>query len=241
MEEEIMLLNLTTQLVKLFRRLRNIAISTAVTNCAQIVDSTLQLNDPSFVATCSKFAGTIRLLACSPWKLSSGKLSLFHTLSKSHNCHQLVLKGQKLLICQSQSSSMCQFDAMIFLTTFLQETCICFMNCTHQWDNLWKTCTHGGGFHKGRRCQATRRTESSSSMTSPKPVLHLGSFPTTTKWGESCLESNCAILEERIPRTTQTTIWCSWDSTKLQAAETMQIHNVNITTSSWIPVTWDTH
>ncbi len=66
MEEEIMLLNLTTQLVKLFRRLRNIAISTAVTNCAQIVDSTLQLNDPSFVATCSKFAGTIHLLASSP-------------------------------------------------------------------------------------------------------------------------------------------------------------------------------
>ncbi|CAK9224495.1 unnamed protein product [Sphagnum troendelagicum] len=66
MEEEIMLLNLTTQLVKLFRRLRNIAISTAVTNCAQIVDSTLHLNDPTFVATCSKFAGTICLLACSP-------------------------------------------------------------------------------------------------------------------------------------------------------------------------------
>jgi hypothetical protein len=181
------------------------------------------------------------LLACSPWKLSSGKFNLFHTLSKSHNCHELVLKGKKLLICQSQSSSMCQFDAMIFLTTFLQETCICFMNCTHQWDNLWKTCTHGGGFHKGRRCQATRRTESSSSMTSPKPVLHLGSFPTTTKWGESCPVSNCAILEERIPRTTQTTIWCSWDSTKLQAAETLQIHNVNITTSSWTPVTWDSH
>jgi hypothetical protein len=62
--EEEMMLTLATELIKLFRRLRNIAISVAVSQFAQIIFTAMKLKDPDFVANCSKIVGTWLL---APW------------------------------------------------------------------------------------------------------------------------------------------------------------------------------
>ncbi len=65
-----------------------------MTNCSPIMDSTQRLSDPSFVATCSKFAATFCLLVCLViLRIELWKFEPFsHTFKVFQDCHQLVLK-----------------------------------------------------------------------------------------------------------------------------------------------------
>ena len=63
-KEEEMMLNLATEFIRLFKRMRNIAISITVSQTAQLIYAACKLKDPNFVTNCSKIVGTWLL---APW------------------------------------------------------------------------------------------------------------------------------------------------------------------------------